>query len=235
MRALFRRAASSCELAALTRCSHTTIALAGGGKSKPAHAEESKEATNSFSSSTRGSSARRAHKTHERAIIRARDEQTGSEQIYSDAHLIFFKRSHHYFQNKTLSSLLSKNTTLTATRTPANIMDLKQDQLDASGKQSPNINIAINGEPDVANVKNMALDANNEGRVGLSKEELMKYANQPFWVRLRNILFASFWVVWLAILVVAVGYVINSPSCVKTASAMGLNTTTPEPAGSRAS
>lgn len=83
-------------------------------------------------------------------------------------------------------------------------------------KQTSNINIDINGggnEPDESDVKNMNLDSQGSSRVGLSKDELMKYANQPFWIRLRNILFASFWIVWLSILVAAIGYVIHSPGC----------------------
>lgn len=56
---------------------------------------------------------------------------------------------------------------------------------------------------------------NSNGRVGLTKDELMEYANAPFWVRLRNILFASFWIIWLAAIVVAVGYVVAQPSCNK--------------------
>lgn len=84
----------------------------------------------------------------------------------------------------------------------------------------PNINININGDPDEpAAVKEMDLDANEDRRVGLSKEELMKYANQPFWVRLRNILFVSFWIVWVAILVAAIGYVVKSPGCTQVSAA----------------
>lgn len=98
-------------------------------------------------------------------------------------------------------------------------MDSK-DQAD-SGKQASNINIDIKvgNENDENDVKNMNLDSQTGLRVGLSKDELMKYANQPFWIRLRNILFASFWIVWLSILVAAIGYVIHSPGCTKLVSA----------------
>ena len=86
------------------------------------------------------------------------------------------------------------------------------------------VNIDINGEPDNADaVKSMRADENDQ-RVGLSKEELMKYANEPFWIRLRNILFAAFWFVWLSILVAAIGYVIHSPGC-KLASAASVKAT----------
>lgn len=92
-------------------------------------------------------------------------------------------------------------------------------QTATSGKE---INIDINGEPDSTAIKTLSPD--ESPRVGLTKEELMKYANEPFWVRLRNILFAVFWIVWVAILVAAVGYVINSPKC-KMVSAAAANGT----------
>ena len=48
---------------------------------------------------------------------------------------------------------------------------------------------------------------------GLSKEELMKFANDPYWVRLRWILFALFWVIWVAMLVASIVIIINAPKC----------------------
>jgi len=48
---------------------------------------------------------------------------------------------------------------------------------------------------------------------GLTKEELMKYANDPYWVRLRWILFALFWVIWVAMLVASVVIIIYAPKC----------------------
>lgn len=107
-------------------------------------------------------------------------------------------------------------------------MESKADQAGSSAKQVSNVNIDINGEPEESTVKNnLNLDASDEGRVGLSKEELMKYANQPFWVRLRNILFATFWILWLSILAAAIGYVVHSPGCVKLASAANATTMAP--------
>jgi hypothetical protein len=97
-----------------------------------------------------------------------------------------------------------------------------------SGKE---INISINADPDsTAAVKNM--DSDDGPRVGLTKDELMKYANEPFWIRLRNILFTTFWIVWVAILVAAIGYVVKSPGC-KLVSAAPTNGTsvTPSPSG----
>ena len=85
---------------------------------------------------------------------------------------------------------------------------IEQNNESATGKE---INIDINGDPDTTAVKSMSPDESS--RVGLTKEELMKYANEPFWVRLRNILFAAFWIVWVSILVAAIGYVVHSPGC----------------------
>lgn len=49
--------------------------------------------------------------------------------------------------------------------------------------------------------------------VGMGKEELMKYANEPFWVRLRMFLFVFFWVSWIAMLVGAVVIILLAPRC----------------------
>jgi hypothetical protein len=48
---------------------------------------------------------------------------------------------------------------------------------------------------------------------GMGKEELMKYANDPFWIRLRWTLFALFWLCWIAMLVIAVVIVVLAPKC----------------------
>eukprot|EP00096_Caligus_rogercresseyi_P009388 TRINITY_DN3180_c0_g1_i1.p1 TRINITY_DN3180_c0_g1~~TRINITY_DN3180_c0_g1_i1.p1 ORF type:complete len:642 (+),score=181.57 TRINITY_DN3180_c0_g1_i1:259-2184(+) len=47
----------------------------------------------------------------------------------------------------------------------------------------------------------------------LSKEELAKYAKDPFWNKLRWLLFILFWVAWLAMLVVAVILIVLAPKC----------------------
>ncbi|XP_059484041.1 neutral and basic amino acid transport protein rBAT [Neocloeon triangulifer] len=48
---------------------------------------------------------------------------------------------------------------------------------------------------------------------GLKKEELLKFANDPFWVRLRWILFILFWLTWLAMLAGAIFIVVVAPKC----------------------
>ncbi|GJQ78317.1 hypothetical protein Trydic_g22153 [Trypoxylus dichotomus] len=49
--------------------------------------------------------------------------------------------------------------------------------------------------------------------VGMGKEELMKYANDPFWVRLRWFLFICFWMLWAAMLIGAILIIIAAPKC----------------------
>lgn len=47
----------------------------------------------------------------------------------------------------------------------------------------------------------------------MSKEELMKYANDPFWIRLRWFLFVVFWGLWVGMLVGAVYIILHAPKC----------------------
>lgn len=48
---------------------------------------------------------------------------------------------------------------------------------------------------------------------GMGKEELMKFANDPFWVKLRWALFITFWLLWLAMLAGAVAIIVMAPKC----------------------
>ncbi|XP_076763343.1 CD98 heavy chain [Xylocopa sonorina] len=48
---------------------------------------------------------------------------------------------------------------------------------------------------------------------GMGKEELMKFANDPFWIRLRWFLFITFWLIWLAMLAGATAIVVMAPKC----------------------
>lgn len=48
---------------------------------------------------------------------------------------------------------------------------------------------------------------------GLSKEEIMKYSNDPQWVKLRWFLHILFWVIWFSMLTSAVLIVIYTPHC----------------------
>lgn len=48
---------------------------------------------------------------------------------------------------------------------------------------------------------------------GMGKEELMKYANSPFWVRLRWLLFVTFWLSWFAMMFGALFIIFLTPKC----------------------
>lgn len=48
---------------------------------------------------------------------------------------------------------------------------------------------------------------------GMGKEELMKYANDPFWVRMRWFLFILFWLLWFAMLAGAIAIIVLAPKC----------------------
>lgn len=64
-----------------------------------------------------------------------------------------------------------------------------------------------NGEPKV-DIKGM-----DSIRTGLAKEELMKYANDPLWIKIRLISFILFWIAWLSTLLGAVAIILMSPKC----------------------
>lgn len=48
---------------------------------------------------------------------------------------------------------------------------------------------------------------------GMSKEELMKFVNDPFWVRLRWALFIFFWLLWAGMLAGAIAIIVMAPKC----------------------
>lgn len=52
-----------------------------------------------------------------------------------------------------------------------------------------------------------------EAPSGMGKEELMKFANDPFWIRLRWALFISFWLLWAAMLTGAIAIIVMAPKC----------------------
>lgn len=53
----------------------------------------------------------------------------------------------------------------------------------------------------------------DKGFTGMTKEELLKFANDPFWVRLRWIFFILFWLLWIGMLVGAIMIIIGAPKC----------------------
>lgn len=53
----------------------------------------------------------------------------------------------------------------------------------------------------------------NEDFVGLKRDELEKFATDPYWVRLRIILLVLFGFVWVGMLVAAIVIVVVAPKC----------------------
>ncbi|KHJ47270.1 alpha amylase, catalytic domain protein [Trichuris suis] len=50
-------------------------------------------------------------------------------------------------------------------------------------------------------------------KIGLTKEQLERYAKDPYWIRIRLALVVTFWIVWIAMFVAAVAIVVLSPKC----------------------
>lgn len=48
---------------------------------------------------------------------------------------------------------------------------------------------------------------------GMGKEDLMKFANDPFWIRMRWALFVLFWLIWAAMLAGAIAIIVMAPKC----------------------
>lgn len=53
----------------------------------------------------------------------------------------------------------------------------------------------------------------DDGFVGLKKEDLQKFASDPYWVRLRIIFLVLFAVIWVAMLVAAIVIIVVAPKC----------------------
>lgn len=74
----------------------------------------------------------------------------------------------------------------------------------------------LNGKEDLMNDTSVRIEdesSSEDSFAGLGKEELMKYANDPFWVRTRKILFIIFWLAWFAMLVAAIVIIVFAPKC----------------------
>lgn len=79
-------------------------------------------------------------------------------------------------------------------------------------KDPPDVAFASGKSSDVLIVPLPKRDDGDEF-VGLRKEELQKYASDPYWVRLRVILLVLCAVAWLAMLVAAVVIIVVAPKC----------------------
>ncbi|XP_069688712.1 probable maltase [Periplaneta americana] len=83
---------------------------------------------------------------------------------------------------------------------------------------------ALKTNKDASEVKFISVDSQNgDAKIdienmklafaGMGKEELMKFANDPFWVRLRWFLFIFFWLLWAAMLAGAIAIIVMAPKC----------------------
>ncbi|XP_059612023.1 maltase A2 isoform X2 [Phlebotomus argentipes] len=71
----------------------------------------------------------------------------------------------------------------------------------------------ISGGDQVNGDAKIDIGAVDKAFTGLTKEELLKFANDPFWVRLRWFLFVCFWGLWAGMLIGAVLIIIYAPKC----------------------
>lgn len=92
-----------------------------------------------------------------------------------------------------------------AAATAAKILDPETEPLNAA--PDPKVKF-VGGKVDVESGA-----AATEFQPALTKSELMKYATDPFWVKLRWILFILFWVAWVAMLVISVVIIVMAPKC----------------------
>lgn len=68
-------------------------------------------------------------------------------------------------------------------------------------------------KPDGDIEKGKPKEVDEDAFVGLSKEELQQFADDPFWVRTRRILFILFWVLWIGMIAAAVIIIVLTPKC----------------------
>ncbi|XP_025263785.1 neutral and basic amino acid transport protein rBAT isoform X1 [Camponotus floridanus] len=83
---------------------------------------------------------------------------------------------------------------------------------DGNAKITEKDNIEVKFISENGDVK-IDIEPSKDTLVGMSKEELMKFANDPFWVRLRWALFIFFWLLWIGMLAGAIAIVVIAPKC----------------------
>ncbi|KPM10706.1 Alpha amylase-like protein [Sarcoptes scabiei] len=90
---------------------------------------------------------------------------------------------------------------------------------DQSAHFTSNVNMdPNNGQVLLASIDSKPKSSIIRSGVGMTKQELMKYANDPFWVRLRTFLFVLFWIIWFAMLIGSIVIVAMAPGCPVTSS-----------------
>nr|XP_046480665.1 neutral and basic amino acid transport protein rBAT isoform X1 [Neodiprion pinetum] len=79
----------------------------------------------------------------------------------------------------------------------------------------------INSNKDTTEVKFMSENGDakidiktvKQALTGMGKEELMKFANDPVWIRVRWFMFIAFWLLWAAMLAGAIVIIVGAPKC----------------------
>ena len=54
---------------------------------------------------------------------------------------------------------------------------------------------------------------NKAAFVGLTKEQLMEFEKDPYWVKVRWVLLILFWAIWVAMLIAAIVIIVVAPKC----------------------
>jgi len=90
-------------------------------------------------------------------------------------------------------------------------MDPETEPLNAGATADPKVKFT--GGSETVDVEKGGLTGDDGVKPALTKAELMKYAADPFWVRLRWILFVLFWVGWTGMLVTSIVIIIMAPKC----------------------
>ena len=83
------------------------------------------------------------------------------------------------------------------------------------------VNEPLTGKPDqpsvaftkVENTESVEVSGTRPQQPGLTKEELMKFANDPKWVRIRWTVFVLYWVIWVGMFVGSVIIIWTADRC----------------------
>ncbi|XP_077598121.1 solute carrier family 3 member 2a isoform X2 [Stigmatopora nigra] len=95
--------------------------------------------------------------------------------------------------------------------TEVDMKDVELNELDPEKQPMTGDGQTASGGEKNGNVKTKASE--EEAFTGLSKEELMKVAGTPGWVRTRWVLLILFWLGWLGMLAGAIAIIVKAPRC----------------------
>ncbi|XP_072106922.1 4F2 cell-surface antigen heavy chain-like [Mobula birostris] len=101
---------------------------------------------------------------------------------------------------------------MTETDVEAGLKDVELNEVETEPEKLP-MNSDGGGDSNGALKAKEAEPEVEQAFTGLSKEELLKVANTPGWVRLRWALLLLFWVGWLAMLAGAIAIIVQAPRC----------------------